>query len=168
MMKDTPPYIPSIVLGEKCRLNIRGFTELLPTGKTYFRTDIPKDGVCGLTEFIEINSKVKRKDLDRIISRRNLERCISKRDFKCENISFHEEGNDLPNLLIAVAFYNEEPEELRRILVSLADSVKEMEKIVNCTVLLTSDGHTPMNPRTRIYLKALFCNNNEDLIEFQI
>lgn len=120
---------PSIERNAMCRLNIRGYHDLLPDEHIdYFRTDFPTDGKCGL---LEVNT---------------------------QNITFHEDRSNLPPLVIGIALYNEEPEELRRVLVSLADQVEEMKELVSCHVVLVSDGHKQMNPRTKTYLKALFCN----------
>lgn len=126
-------YYPEICADVKTNLNIRGFHELLPDPKTdYFRTDFPTDGRCGL---MEINSG---------------------------KITFHQDKNNLPSLIIGISLYNEEPEELRRVLVSIADQVAEMRELVTCNVVIVSDGYTQMNPRTRIYLSTLFCNNRAD------
>jgi len=126
-------YLSSISLNPDSKLNIRGFHELLPDPKIdYFRTDFPTDGKCGLFE------------LD------------------TGNITYHQEKKNLPSLIIGVSLYNEEPEELRRVLVSLADQVDEMREIVSCNVVIVSDGYSQMNPRTRMYLSALFCNNKTE------
>lgn len=67
-------------------------------------------------------------------------------------------------LIIGMAFYNEEPTELRRTLVSLADQVKELEEtgLIKCKVVIVSDGHAQMHGDTKKYLKALFAGANGD------
>jgi len=124
---------PIISLNHDSKLNIRGFHDLLPEPNiSYFRTDFPTDSQCGLKEIYT------------------------------GKITYHQEKKDLPSLAIGIAMYNESPEELRRVLVSLADQIEEMKDIVSCNVILVSDGHMQMDPRTRIYLKALFCNNKTE------
>jgi hypothetical protein len=65
-----------------------------------------------------------------------------------------------------MSFYNEEPYEIRRTLVSLADQVKEIDPIAICHVVMVSDGHSQMHPDTKKYLKALFCNKSSEEDEF--
>lgn len=67
-----------------------------------------------------------------------------------------------PILIIGLAFYNEEPEELRRTLVSLSDQVSAISDKVDVRVVMVSDGHTQMDTRTRKYLRRLFSNDNDD------
>lgn len=60
-------------------------------------------------------------------------------------------------LAIGIAFYNEEPEELRRILTSLADEVALTQDLLSAHVLLVGDGFRVMHPGTELYLRYLFC-----------
>lgn len=68
--------------------------------------------------------------------------------------------------MIGVCFYNEEPEELRRTLVSISDQVKCLDGLVDVQVIVVSDGHRQMDVRTKKYLRRLFAqtaNENEQL-----
>jgi len=44
--------------------------------------------------------------------------------------------------------------------------VKEIEPIANCHVVMVSDGHAQMHPKTKKYLRALFCNKPSEFDEF--
>lgn len=70
--------------------------------------------------------------------------------------------NLMPALTIGMAFYNEEPHELRRTLVSLVDQTRELEDLAQSRVLIVSDGHKQMHHDTKIYLRTLFCNTLEE------
>jgi hypothetical protein len=60
-------------------------------------------------------------------------------------------------LAIGVAFYNEEPEEIRRILTSLAEQASQMPDNIDTHVVLVGDGYQSMNSATELYLRYLFC-----------
>ena len=164
-------YIPFIV--NKSGLNIRGFTDAIPCGKNYFRTDFPSDDCCGLSDLIEVSKSVPKSQIERTLSRKNFhkkERHRTEHHSKEESTNFHyiENQENIPVLCIGVALYNEPPEELRRVLVSLADQVKEMKDTCHCQVILVSDGHAQMHKKTQIYLKTLFCSNLTEEKNFDI
>lgn len=92
------------------------------------------------------------------------------------------ENGDRPVLCIGMSFYNEDPQEIRRTLVSLSDQVKEIDPTAICHVVMVSDGHAQMHPETKKlvifkslypikcfsnrYLRALFCNKQSEFKEF--
>lgn len=152
-------YIP-LIKQNGITLNIRGYTDIIPQGDQYFTTSFPEDGVCGLSHLINLEKKIGVKNLERVISQKKFSQ-ITKQDYK-----FTPVNSDKAQLCIGIALYNEPPEELRRVLVSLADRVVEMKDSVDCQVILVSDGHTQMHPKTRIYLKALLCQNEMEEIAF--
>ncbi len=76
------------------------------------------------------------------------------------------QSNTKPLLLIGMAFYNEEPIELRRTLASLVEQVADMESMVETQVVVVSDGHAQMHPDTKKYLRALFSKTKTDEEQF--
>lgn len=122
----------------KTRLNIRGFQHSLPqTAVDYYSTRAPIDKYWSLTEEYP----------------RAIEPVMN-------------EPKTVPVLCIGMAFYNEDPLELRRTLVSLSDQVKEMQAICDTRVVIVSDGHAQMHKETKKYLRSLFCNKKTEEDQF--
>lgn len=126
--------------GQSTRLNINGFRAQLPhEGIEFFTSVAPIDNHCGLTVDKQQQQSYHHPPPPAQIPIKGIE-----------------EQSVKPLLVIGMAFYNEEPEELRRTLVSLSDQVEELKHIVDCRIVIVSDGHFQMHGRTKAYLRALF------------
>jgi cellulose synthase/poly-beta-1,6-N-acetylglucosamine synthase-like glycosyltransferase len=152
---EDPEWYPKIQQNSQStsasRLCLHGFKTSQPDIEniSFFTTRNPVDGVCGLR-----NGPMKI-PIFSIPPSAN----YSSGETATGN---NQSGLKKPLLVVGLAFYNEEPEELRRTLVSLADQVAVMNDIVDVRVVMVSDGHTQMDSRTRKYLRRLFSNDEQE------
>lgn len=134
-MEEVEGWVPTF--DQTARLSINGFltSQLDEENVLYFTGAKPSDKHCGLY-----------------------------RTLQTPYSPYREEANKKPLLIIGVCFYNEEPEELRRTLVSIADQVFPYyeNESVDVKVIVCSDGHTQMHSKTRKYLRRLFANSKQE------
>ena len=71
------------------------------------------------------------------------------------------DNNDGNQLFIGITFYNEEALEMKRTLSSIKNRILEIDKLNhNCVII--GDGYKNMVHSMKLYLKELFCSNEEE------
>ena len=164
-----PKWFPKVPVTQNRhdRLNVRGYQHVLPEqGVNYFTPEMAQDNFWALSDppcreggqsshWQRSPNSRESQDVDHNLSSRSPD---SRDNDLSSDMMPESQIRNLHKLCIGIAIYNEDPFELRRTLVSIADEAARLAAIAETNVVLVTDGNEPMNKETRLYLKRIFCN----------